>query len=539
MKSSEISYENMLAPCGVNCNFCYKHVKKIKRCAGCLNSDLNKTNHCINCKIKHCAIQKGCTHCFYCEFFPCKLIKNLEKSYIKRYKISLIENGINAKKLGIYEFLKNDSINWICANCGGAISMHDGVCSECGRQTMNFINGGVTAAKGFKANGIHCGIRKNKTKPDLALIYSDVLCTAAAVYTQNLVKGAPVIVTQNNLRNGTAQAVIANSGNANTCNADGIEKAEKMCKIVADNLGILQNDVIVASTGVIGQVLPIEPIENAAKELADGLDENGSNLAATAIMTTDTFAKEAAVSVEIGGKNVTIGGITKGSGMIHPNMATMLGFSTTDCAISAEMLDKAVRIATEKTFNMISVDGDTSTNDTYAIMANSLAGNAEITEENEDFETFTVALTAVSKKLAMMMAKDGEGATKLIIADVCGAKDEITAKTVAKGIICSSLFKSAMFGEDANWGRVLCAIGYSGADVDVNKIELSFKSSKGTIKVCENGAGIDFSEEVAAEVLSSDEITVCVDLHDGEENAEAYGCDLTYDYVKINGDYRT
>lgn len=542
MQVPETNDENMFAPCGVNCTFCYKHIavgKSIKKCQGCLNGDLNKPKHCRECKIKNCANEKGHLYCFLCNEFPCKLIKNLEKSYVKRYKVSLVENALNAKKFGVLEFLQRDSLNWVCAGCGGAISMHDRVCSECGRKIMTFINGGVTAANGFKANGVHCGIRKNKTKPDLALIFSDVPCTAAAVYTQNLVKGAPVTVTKNHLENGVAQAVIVNSGNANTCNADGMEKAEKMCKIAADNLGIAQQDVIVASTGVIGQVLPIEPIEKAGKELAEGLDENGSHLAATAIMTTDTFAKEAAVQFEIGGKKVVIGGITKGSGMIHPNMATMLAFSTTDCAISAQMLDKAVRIATEKTFNMISIDGDTSTNDTYAIMANGLAGNNEITEESEEFDVFVEALIAVCKKLAMMMAKDGEGATKLIISSVCGAKSEDDAKKVAKSIICSSLFKSAMFGEDANWGRVLCAIGYSGADVDVEKIELSFKSANGEVKVCENGAGIDFSEDIAAQVLSADEITVCVNLHDGEICTEAFGCDLTYDYVKINGDYRT
>ncbi|WP_099204660.1 bifunctional ornithine acetyltransferase/N-acetylglutamate synthase [Scatolibacter rhodanostii] len=404
---------------------------------------------------------------------------------------------------------------------------------------MEFITGGVTAAKGFKANGIHCGIRKNKGKADLALIASEVPCTAAAVYTQNLVKGAPVTVTQKNLTDGRAQAVIVNSGNANTCNADGIEKAERMCEIAAELLHIQPNDVIVGSTGVIGQVLPIEPIENAAKELYNGLDENGSNLAATAIMTTDTFAKEAAVSVKIGGKTVHIGGIAKGSGMIHPNMATMLGFSTTDCAISAEMLNQAIHIVTDNTFNMVSVDGDTSTNDTYAVMANGLAENPEITEENEDFSLFVEGLEAVCKKLAMMMAKDGEGATKLLIAQISGAKEEQTAKTVAKAIICSSLVKAAMFGEDANWGRVLCAIGYAGADVDVQKIDVAFVSGKGTVSVCQKGAGIDFSEDQASLVLSADEITIQVDLHSGENTAEAYGCDLTYDYVKINGDYRT
>ncbi len=404
---------------------------------------------------------------------------------------------------------------------------------------MEWITGGITAAKGFKANGIHCGIRKNRTKPDLALIFSEKPCTAAAVYTQNLVKGAPVTVTQKHLANGKAQAVIVNSGNANTCNADGVEKAEKMCVLAANLLGIDPQDVIVASTGVIGQVLPLEPIESGMKALAEGLHEDGSALAATAIMTTDTFIKEAAVAVEIGGKTVHIGGICKGSGMIHPNMATMLGFSATDCAISAEMLNKAVHLVTEKTFNMVSVDGDTSTNDTYTLMANGLAENAEITEENEAFALFVTALEAVCRKLAKMMAKDGEGATKLLIANVSGASDEQTAKVVAKAVICSSLVKAAMFGQDANWGRVLCAIGYAGADVDVNKIDVAFVSEKGSVTVCRAGAGVDFSEEIAASVLSEPEITIKIILHRGEHSAEAYGCDLTYDYVKINGDYRT
>lgn len=404
---------------------------------------------------------------------------------------------------------------------------------------MNFIEGGVTAAKGFKAGGVHCGIRKNKSKLDLGMICSETECSAAAVYTQNLVKGAPVTVTQENLKDGKARAVIVNSGNANTCNADGPEKAQRMCGIAAEILGIGPQEVIVASTGVIGQVLPIEPIENAAKALGESLSDDGSTLAAEAIMTTDTVSKQAAVAVEIGGKTVTVGGIAKGSGMIHPNMATLLSFATTDCAITSGMLQKAVKLAADESYNMISIDGDTSTNDTYAVMANGLAGNAEITSEGVDFTAFVEALTAVSTKLARMMAKDGEGATKLLICSVTGAKDTGTAKTVAKSVICSELFKAAMFGADANWGRVLCAIGYSGADVDVNRIDVSFQSESGRVDVCVNGMGIDFSEETAASVLSSDEITIDVGLKAGEATAEAYGCDLTYDYVKINGDYRT
>ena len=404
---------------------------------------------------------------------------------------------------------------------------------------MKMIEGGVTAAQGFVAGGVHCGIRKNKSKPDLAMIYSEKLCAAAAVYTQNLVKGAPILVTKKNIENGRAQAVICNSGNANTCNADGVEKAERMCAIAGEVLGIHPADVVVASTGVIGQVLPIEPIESAAQALKDSLSPTGSRAAATAIMTTDTIPKEAAVEVEIGGKTVRIGGISKGSGMIHPNMATMLCFVTTDCAISPEMLQKAITASADETFNMISIDGDTSTNDTYAVLANGMAGNPEITAEGPDFHLFCDALQAVCRTLSKLMAGDGEGATKLLVCQTTGAKDRATARTVAKSVICSTLFKAAMFGADANWGRVLCAIGYSGAAVDVDKIDVSFRSAAGQVDVCQNGAGIPFSEEEAAKVLKENEITILVHLHQGEASAEAYGCDLTYDYVKINGDYRT
>ena len=404
---------------------------------------------------------------------------------------------------------------------------------------MKMIEGGVTAAQGFVAGGVHCGIRKNKSKPDLAMIYSEKLCAAAAVYTQNLVKGAPILVTKKNIENGRAQAVICNSGNANTCNADGVEKAERMCAIAGQVLGIHPADVVVASTGVIGQVLPIEPIESAAQALKDSLSPTGSRAAATAIMTTDTIPKEAAVEVEIGGKTVRIGGISKGSGMIHPNMATMLCFVTTDCAISPQMLQKAITASADETFNMISIDGDTSTNDTYAVLANGMAGNPEITAEGPDFHLFCDALQAVCRTLSKLMAGDGEGATKLLVCQTTGAKDRATARTVAKSVICSTLFKAAMFGADANWGRVLCAIGYSGAAVDVDKIDVSFRSAAGQVDVCQNGAGIPFSEEEAAKVLKENEITILVHLHQGEASAEAYGCDLTYDYVKINGDYRT
>ena len=404
---------------------------------------------------------------------------------------------------------------------------------------MKMIEGGVTAAQGFVAGGIHCGVRKNKSKPDLAMIYSEKPCAAAAVYTQNLVKGAPILVTQKNIADGAAKAVICNSGNANTCNADGEEKAQAMCDLTAQALGIDPQDVVVASTGVIGQVLPIEPIQAGIPELVKALSADGSHAAATAIMTTDTIAKEAAAEVEIGGKTVKVGGISKGSGMIHPNMATMLCFVTTDCAISPAMLDKAIHQVTEKTFNMISVDGDTSTNDTFAILANGAAGNPEIAAPGPDYDVFAEALEAVCRQLSKLMAGDGEGATKLLVCRVDGAMDLPMARTVSKSVICSTLFKAAMFGADANWGRVLCAIGYSGAAVDVNKIDVSFRSAKGQVDVCQNGAGIPFSEEEASQVLSEHEIEILVHLHLGEASAEAYGCDLTYDYVKINGDYRT
>ena len=404
---------------------------------------------------------------------------------------------------------------------------------------MKLINGGVCAAKGFVANGIHCGIRKNKTKRDLAMIMSECPASAAAVYTTNLVKGAPLLVTKAHLANGVAQAVICNSGNANTCNANGIEVAEQMSALVAKELGISANDVVVASTGVIGQPLNLEPIVNGIPVLAKGLSANGGEAAAEGIMTTDTVKKEVAVSFEIGGKTCTLGGIAKGSGMIHPNMATMLVFITTDVAISPAMLQKALSTDITNTFNMVSVDGDTSTNDMVTVLANGMAGNDEITEENEDFAIFMKALNTVTVALCRMIAGDGEGATKLLECKVTGAKDVPTAKTVAKSVICSSLLKAAMFGADANWGRVLCAIGYSGADVDVNAVDVSFRSAKGEIIVCKNGAGVEFSEEIAKEILLEKEIEILISLGKGEGSATAWGCDLTYDYVKINGDYRT
>lgn len=404
---------------------------------------------------------------------------------------------------------------------------------------MKMIEGGVCAAKGFKANGIHCGIRKNRSKRDLALIFCEKQCSAAAVYTTNLVKGAPLTVTKKHLENGKAQAVICNSGNANTCNADGIEIAEKMSDLLAEKLGITANDVVVASTGVIGQPLDIKPIADGIEPLAGGLSENGGEFAAEAIMTTDTVKKEVAVEFELSGKTCRIGGIAKGSGMIHPNMATMLVFITTDASISSEMLKTALSGDTADTFNMISIDGDTSTNDMVTVLASGMAENTEITEQNDDFKIFMKALNTVTVALCRMIAGDGEGATKLLECEVGGAKDKQTAKTVAKSVICSSLLKAAMFGADANWGRVLCAIGYSGADVDVDKIDVAFKSKAGQIEVCKNGSGVDFSEDLAKKILSEKEIEILVYLNSGEQKSTAWGCDLTYDYVKINGDYRT
>ncbi|MBR1968538.1 MAG: bifunctional ornithine acetyltransferase/N-acetylglutamate synthase [Clostridia bacterium] len=404
---------------------------------------------------------------------------------------------------------------------------------------MELIKGGVCAAKGFTANGVHCGIRHNRKKRDLALIFSEVPATAAAVYTTNLVKGAPLLVTKAHIANGVAQAVICNSGNANTCNANGVEIAEKMSALVAEKLNIKAEDVVVASTGVIGQPLNITPIENGMDALADGLSVDSGTNAAEAIMTTDLAVKEVAVEFTVGGKVCRMGGIAKGSGMIHPNMATMLVFITTDAKISSEMLNKALKSDIQETFNMISIDGDTSTNDMVTVLANGMAGNEEITEDNEDFKEFMKALNSVNVALCRMIAGDGEGASKLLECSVTGAKTLKDAKTVAKSVICSSLLKAAMFGADANWGRVLCAIGYSGADVDVNKIDVAFKSIKGIIPVCKNGSGVEFSEEKAKEILLEKEIIIMVDLNDGEYSSKAWGCDLTYDYVKINGDYRT
>lgn len=415
---------------------------------------------------------------------------------------------------------------------------------------MKYIEGGICAAKGFKASGTYCGIKKPsidnqnpdiKHKNDICLYVSDVECNAAAVYTQNKVKGAPILVTKKNLEKSgnKAIAVIANSKNANTCNADGEEKADRMCQLVAEELGIPQEQVIVASTGVIGQVLPIEPIEKAVPILVKELCYNKNLEAATAIMTTDTIKKEYAVEFEIGGTICHLGGMAKGSGMIHPNMATTLNFITSDCAISAELLQKALSEIVKVTYNCLSIDGDTSTNDMVCLMANGLAFNEEITAEGAEYDIFKAALYEVMANLTRMLAKDGEGASKLLECICTGAPDKDTAITVAKSVICSSLFKAAMFGEDANWGRVLCAIGYADAEFEINKVDVDLRSEKGVISVCKDGSGVEFSEEKAADILSADEIYIDINLNQGEENATAWGCDLTYDYVKINGDYRT
>ncbi len=415
---------------------------------------------------------------------------------------------------------------------------------------MNFkvIDGGICASKGFKASGIYCGIKRPandtpeaKHKNDICIFVSDTVCNTAAVYTQNKVKGAPILVTKKNLeKSGNKSiAVIANSKNANTCNADGIEKAEAMCELLAKELNVPKEQVIVASTGVIGQILPIEPIKTGIPKLVKELDYNKNIEAATAIMTTDTVKKEYAVEFEIDGIKCHLGGMAKGSGMIHPNMATTLNFITTDCSISSNLLQEALSEIVKVTYNCLSIDGDTSTNDMVSLMANGMADNKEITSHGADFDTFKSALYEVMANLTKMLAKDGEGATKLIECITSGAKDKDTAITVAKSVVCSSLFKAAIFGEDANWGRILCAVGYAQADFDINKVDVDLKSKNGIISVCKNGSGIEFSEEKASEILSADEIYVLINLNDGSEKATAWGCDLTYDYVKINGDYRT
>ena len=404
---------------------------------------------------------------------------------------------------------------------------------------IKYTDGGVCAAKGFKGAGIHCGFRKNQSKKDLALIYSEAPCSAAAVYTQNLVQGAPIAVTKKHLANGTAKAVICNSGNANTCNANGAYIAETTCELLAKELGISADDIIVASTGVIGVEMTMAPFEAGIAPLVAALGEDGSADVNEAIMTTDTKPKQCAVSFTAGGRECHIGGVAKGSGMIHPNMATMLVFVTSDCAISPEMLQTALSADVQDSFNMISVDGDTSTNDMVSVMCNGLAGNAPVDSEGEDYDAFCTALAAVTKTLCKAIAADGEGASKLLTCAVSGAVDKAAARTAAKSVICSALLKAAMFGADANWGRVLCAIGYSGADVDVSKIGVVFKSAAGSVEVCRDGSGVPFSEEEAKKVLSESEIDILVTAGDGPGEATAWGCDLTYEYVRINGDYRT
>ncbi|MCL2579126.1 MAG: bifunctional ornithine acetyltransferase/N-acetylglutamate synthase [Oscillospiraceae bacterium] len=403
------------------------------------------------------------------------------------------------------------------------------------------VEGGVCAAGGFLAGGVHCGLAKRTDKSDLALIYSKVPCTAAASYTTNKVQAAPIQVTQGNLEDGAAQAIICNSGNANACNADGVQVAERMCDLTGNALNLSPVDVIVASTGVIGQPLNVSLIEGAMTELVKGISAQpaGSKAAARAIMTTDLREKEVAVSFELNGKVCTLGGISKGSGMIHPNMATMLAFLTTDTAVSSDMLKEALGMVVPKTFNMVSVDGDTSTNDMCAILANGLAGNDEITGHGEDYDLFVKALTHVCIYLARIMARDGEGATKLLECIVTGAVDDKTAGVLAKSIICSNLVKCAMFGEDANWGRILCAMGYASADFDPAGTKVTLVSQGGEVTVYQNGGGLPFSEDEAAKVLACEEIEIQVELNQADGGAVAWGCDLSYDYVKINGDYRT
>ncbi len=401
------------------------------------------------------------------------------------------------------------------------------------------VSGGVCAAKGFSAAGVHCGVRKNRTKKDLALIVSSVPCTAAAVYTKNKVFGAPITVTKAHLENGVAQAVICNSGNANTCNADGVEKATLMCELTAKATGLAPSDIIVASTGVIGQPIDMEPFTTGIPALIPLLSPEGSHDAAEAIMTTDLIPKEVAYTAIIGGKPVTVGAMAKGSGMIHPNMATMLCFITSDGAITDAMLKKALLAAVEDTLNMVSVDGDTSTNDMASVMANGLASNPLIEAEGPDYEAFVTVLTKVLSDISYMIAGDGEGATKRLTCNVSGAPTKALARSIAKSVICSSLVKAAMFGADANWGRILCAIGYTEGDFSIDGVEVTISSKAGSIAVCKNGAGVPFSEELAKKVLTEQDITLAIDMHLGTSLATAWGCDLTYDYVKINGDYRT
>ncbi|MEA4897637.1 bifunctional glutamate N-acetyltransferase/amino-acid acetyltransferase ArgJ [Bacillota bacterium Meth-B3] len=404
---------------------------------------------------------------------------------------------------------------------------------------IEWIHGGVCAPKGFVAGGVHCGIRKNQTKKDLAVIVSEARCTAAAVYTRNKVFGAPITVTRENLENGFARAVICNSGNANTCNLGGVGHARAMCRLVSEAFGVPADEVIVASTGVIGQPLNLAPIEDGVRMLKGNLSTAGAADAAQAIMTTDLAVKEAAARVMIGGVPVVLGAIAKGSGMIRPNMATMLSFVTTDCAITTQMLQKALSLVVDDTYNMVSVDGDTSTNDMVSVMASGLAGNPVIDGPGEDFDAFCAALHQVAADMARRIAADGEGATKLIECRVKGAPDRPLARAVARSVVMSSLVKAAMFGADANWGRILCAIGYTEGDFRVDTIDVDISSPAGRIAVCRQGFGLAFDEAEAKGVLLEKEITIDIALNQGEAQATAYGCDLTYDYVKINGNYRT
>ena len=397
---------------------------------------------------------------------------------------------------------------------------------------IKYIDGGVCSAKGFKAAGTVAGFRKNKTKKDLCLIVSDCMCSAAAVYTTNKVKGAPIAVTKAHIADGKAQAVICNSGNANTCAPGGVEVAEETCRLAAKALDLKPEDIAVCSTGVIGEKLKLEPFEKGIPVLAQALSYDGSDDAAAAIMTTDTIPKSVAVEFTIDGKKCTIGGIAKGSGMINPNMATMLSFITSDVNISPAMLQKALSSDIKTSFNQICVDGDTSTNDTVIIMANAMAKNSPIESEGE-------ALSKVTVYLSKKMARDGEGATKLIECNVTGASDEYTAQKISKSVISSDLFKAAMFGADANWGRALCAIGYTEGDFTVDNIDVTMSSAKGSVTVCKASEAAEYSEDKATEILSEEELVIDINMNQGEAAASAWGCDLTYDYVKINGSYRS
>ncbi|MCL1914223.1 MAG: bifunctional ornithine acetyltransferase/N-acetylglutamate synthase [Eubacteriaceae bacterium] len=400
------------------------------------------------------------------------------------------------------------------------------------------IEGGICAPQGFSAAGMHCGVRRNRTKKDLALIASEKRAVSAGVFTQNLVKGAPLVVSKENLADGYASAIVINSGNANTCNKNGLEIASQMCELTAGCLGFDAKDILVASTGVIGAELTLDAIGPGIRELSRNMGDF-SNDAAEAIMTTDLVKKELAVEFEIDGVPCRIGAIAKGSGMLHPDMATLLVFVTSDVDITPEMAQKLVSADVCDSFNMLTIDGDTSTNDTLFFMANGLAGNAVVSGAGEAFDTLASVYSWVTTTLCKMIAKDAEGATKLITVNVSGAKDKQAAKTVAKAVASSILVKCAVFGADANWGRVLCAIGYSGADVDINKIDVEFVSKGGQVKVCENGYGLDFNEPTARRTLLDDDIVINIALDEGEETSTSWGCDLTYDYVKINGDYRT